>query len=139
MISLRRYQVINGWMAEATKELEDIKNAAGSMLPEDRVARTMDLQEDIASKVYMSYIYISIYLSIMDLQEDITRYLLFIYVYMYLCIYLSWTTRRISLLRYIISIYLHILPYPSPYPTPAYMIGFLIKVQISKSTAVISR
>ena len=102
-------------MAEATKELEDIKNAAGSMLPEDRVARTMDLQEDIASKVYMSYIYI------------------------YLSIYLSWTTRRISLLRYIISIYLHILPYPSPYPTPAYMIGFLIKVQISKSTAVISR
>jgi len=44
-------KVINGWMAEATKELEDIKNAAGSMLPEDRVARTMDLQEDIASKV----------------------------------------------------------------------------------------
>merc|ERR1719228_737180 len=32
-------------MAKATAELEDIKNAAGSMLPEDRVARTMDLQE----------------------------------------------------------------------------------------------
>merc|ERR1711860_407604 len=32
-------------------ELEDIKSAAGSMLPEDRVARTMDLQEDIAAKV----------------------------------------------------------------------------------------
>merc|ERR1712115_500618 len=31
--------------------LEDIKNAAGSMLPEDRVARTMDLQEDIAAKI----------------------------------------------------------------------------------------
>jgi len=44
-------KVINGWMAEATKELEDIKTAAGSMLPEDRVARTMDLQEDIAAKV----------------------------------------------------------------------------------------
>merc|ERR1719515_561644 len=38
-------------MATATKELEDIKAAAGSMLPEDRVARTMDLQEDIAAKV----------------------------------------------------------------------------------------
>jgi len=44
-------KTINGWMAEATKELEDIKCAAGSMLPEDRVARTMDLQEDIAAKV----------------------------------------------------------------------------------------
>jgi hypothetical protein len=42
---------INDWMAKATAELNDIKNAAGSMLPEDRVARTMDLQEDIASKV----------------------------------------------------------------------------------------
>merc|ERR1712080_260541 len=40
-----------GWMAKATAELEDIKNAAGSMLPEDRVARTMDLQEDIAAKI----------------------------------------------------------------------------------------
>merc|ERR1711992_82201 len=44
-------KTINSWMAEATKELEDIKCAAGSMLPEDRVARTMDLQEDIAAKV----------------------------------------------------------------------------------------
>jgi len=42
---------INGWIASATKELEDIKSAAGSMLPEDRVARTMDLQEDISAKV----------------------------------------------------------------------------------------
>merc|ERR1719515_344354 len=38
-------------MASATKELDDIKAAAGSMLPEDRVARTMDLQEDIAAKL----------------------------------------------------------------------------------------
>jgi len=44
-------KTINDWMAQATKELEDIKAAAGSMLPEDRVARTMDLQEDIAAKV----------------------------------------------------------------------------------------
>merc|ERR1712112_524421 len=31
--------------------LKDIKEASGSMLPEDRVARTMDLQEDIAAKL----------------------------------------------------------------------------------------
>ena len=32
-------------------ELEDIKNSSDKMAPEDRVARTMDLQEDIAAKV----------------------------------------------------------------------------------------
>merc|ERR1711935_328708 len=42
---------MDGWMLTATAELEDIRTASGSMLPEDRVARTMDLQEDIASKV----------------------------------------------------------------------------------------
>merc|ERR1712201_36107 len=35
----------------ATAELKDIKEASGNMLPEDRVARTMDLQEDIAAKL----------------------------------------------------------------------------------------
>ena len=44
-------KAINTWMAQAVAELEEIKAAAGSMLPEDRVARTMDLQEDIAAKV----------------------------------------------------------------------------------------
>merc|ERR1711931_26407 len=44
-------KTINDWMATATAELEDIIGAAGNMLPEDRVARTMDLQEDIAAKV----------------------------------------------------------------------------------------
>merc|ERR1719275_504000 len=39
---------INDWMMLATKELEDIKNSSDKMAPEDRVARTMDLQEDIA-------------------------------------------------------------------------------------------
>merc|ERR1712177_103398 len=38
-------------METATAELEDVKTASGNMLPEDRVARTMDLQEDIASKI----------------------------------------------------------------------------------------
>merc|ERR1712128_291457 len=41
----------DGWMLTATAELEDIRTASGSMLPEDRVARTMDLQEDIAAKI----------------------------------------------------------------------------------------
>merc|ERR550519_1770131 len=44
-------KAINEWMEKATAELKDIKEASGSMLPEDRVARTMDLQEDIASKL----------------------------------------------------------------------------------------
>jgi hypothetical protein len=44
-------QAIDGWMKSATAELTDIKNASGGMLPEDRVARTMDLQEDIAAKI----------------------------------------------------------------------------------------
>merc|ERR1719277_2015594 len=38
-------------MKSATGEMEAIRAAAGSMLPEDRVARTMDLQEDIAAKM----------------------------------------------------------------------------------------
>merc|ERR1712142_120831 len=42
---------LNDWMVKATGELTAIRDAAGSMLPEDRVARTMDLQEDIASKL----------------------------------------------------------------------------------------
>jgi len=44
-------KAIDGWMQSATAELNDIKTASGSMLPEDRVARTMDLQEDIAAKI----------------------------------------------------------------------------------------
>merc|ERR1712119_64211 len=44
-------KTIDGWMQSATDELKDIKEASGSMLPEDRVARTMDLQEDIAAKL----------------------------------------------------------------------------------------
>jgi len=42
---------IDSWMVGATKELEDIKAASDKLTPEDRVSRTMDLQEDIASKV----------------------------------------------------------------------------------------
>merc|ERR1712001_534143 len=38
------------WSMVATKELEDIKNSSDKMAPEDRVARTMDLQEDTAAK-----------------------------------------------------------------------------------------
>jgi hypothetical protein len=42
---------INEWMMGSTQELLDIRNSSDKMEPEDRVARTMDLQEDIAAKV----------------------------------------------------------------------------------------
>ncbi len=42
---------IDAWKDSATAELEDIKNSSDKMVPEDRVARTMDLQEDIAAKM----------------------------------------------------------------------------------------
>merc|ERR1712130_872976 len=44
-------KAVDGWEDAATAELKDIKEASGAMLPEDRVARTMDLQEDIAAKL----------------------------------------------------------------------------------------
>jgi len=44
-------KTVDTWMMKATDELNDIKNCSASMAPEDRVARTMDLQEDIAAKV----------------------------------------------------------------------------------------
>merc|ERR1711992_368530 len=44
-------KAMDSWKDAATAELKDIKEASGNMLPEDRVARTMDLQEDIASKL----------------------------------------------------------------------------------------
>merc|ERR1712193_296961 len=44
-------KALDSWKDAATAELKDIKEASGNMLPEDRVARTMDLQEDIASKL----------------------------------------------------------------------------------------
>merc|ERR1712106_1096462 len=40
---------MDAWKDAATAELKDVKVASGAMLPEDRVARTMDLQEDIAT------------------------------------------------------------------------------------------
>merc|ERR1712142_1445456 len=49
---------VAGRFASTVKKIEDlvanltdIKEASGAMLPEDRVARTMDLQEDIAAKL----------------------------------------------------------------------------------------
>merc|ERR1712227_280518 len=44
-------KTMDSWKDAATAELKDIKEASGGMLPEDRVARTMDLQEDIAAKL----------------------------------------------------------------------------------------
>merc|ERR1712176_891400 len=44
-------KTLDSWKDAATNELKDIKEASGAMLPEGRVARTMDLQEDIAAKL----------------------------------------------------------------------------------------
>jgi len=44
-------KTMDAWMKKATEELNDIKNCSANMAPEDRVARTMELQEDISSKV----------------------------------------------------------------------------------------
>merc|ERR1712003_50706 len=44
-------KTLDSWKDAATNELKDIKESSGGMLPEDRVARTMDLQEDIAAKL----------------------------------------------------------------------------------------
>jgi len=44
-------KAVDAWKESATSELTDIKESSDKMVPEDRVARTMDLQEDIASKM----------------------------------------------------------------------------------------
>merc|ERR1739848_89921 len=44
-------KAIDSWKDAATSELKDIHESSGGMLPEDRVARTMDLQEDVAAKL----------------------------------------------------------------------------------------
>merc|ERR1712117_466164 len=44
-------KTLDSWKDAATTELKDIHESSGGMLPEDRVARTMDLQEDIAAKL----------------------------------------------------------------------------------------
>merc|ERR1712012_197655 len=44
-------KAIDSWKDAATAELKDIHESSGGMLPEDRVARTMDLQEDIATNL----------------------------------------------------------------------------------------
>merc|ERR1712241_463557 len=44
-------KAIDSWKDAATSELKDIHESSGGMLPEDRVARTMDLQGDIAAKL----------------------------------------------------------------------------------------
>merc|ERR1711875_158536 len=44
-------KAIDGWKETATAEINDIKATSDKMVPEDRVARTMDLQEDISAKM----------------------------------------------------------------------------------------
>merc|ERR1711913_203522 len=47
----KEIKAVDSWKDAATSELKDIHESSGGMLPEDRVARTMDLQEDIAAKL----------------------------------------------------------------------------------------
>ena len=42
---------INTWMTNAEQQLKDIRDSRDQMTPEDRVSYTMELQEDVASKV----------------------------------------------------------------------------------------
>merc|ERR1712165_166780 len=53
--SLKNFDVtlkdIDAWMKDAEHQLGEIKNASDKMTPEDRVSYTMELQEDVASKV----------------------------------------------------------------------------------------
>jgi len=44
---------LDDWMTRAAKELDNIKNHSHQMVPEDRVAVCMELQEDIAAKVIL--------------------------------------------------------------------------------------
>merc|ERR1712079_258717 len=44
-------KTIDKWMKEADAQLNDIKNKSDKMTPEDRVSYTMELQEDVDSKV----------------------------------------------------------------------------------------
>ena len=44
---------LDDWMTRAAKELDNIKNHSHQMVPEDRVAVCMELQEDIAAKVQL--------------------------------------------------------------------------------------
>ena len=53
--SLKAFDVtlkdIDGWMTDADKQLEEIKNASDKMTPEDRVSYVMELTEDVEAKV----------------------------------------------------------------------------------------
>jgi uncharacterized protein YozE (UPF0346 family) len=44
-------KMVDSWMTEADKQLNDIKNNSDTMTPEDRVSCTMELQEDVSQKV----------------------------------------------------------------------------------------
>ena len=44
-------KMVDSWMMEADKQLNDIKNNSDTMTPEDRVSCTMELQEDVSEKM----------------------------------------------------------------------------------------
>ena len=49
----KNLKFIDGWMLGAEGNLNDITNHSDQMTPEDRVSHTMELQEDVASKVVL--------------------------------------------------------------------------------------
>ena len=66
---------IDAWMKEADANLNEIKNASGSMTPEDRVSLTMELEEDVAAKVKVIEENIKIEEELLPQGENVSRWL----------------------------------------------------------------
>ena len=66
---------MDAWMKEADANLNEIKNASGSMTPEDRVSLTMELEEDVAAKVKVIEENIKIEEELLPQGENVSRWL----------------------------------------------------------------
>ena len=66
---------MDDWMKEADANLNEIKNASGSMTPEDRVSLTMELEEDVAAKVKVIEENIKIEEELLPQGENVSRWL----------------------------------------------------------------
>merc|ERR1719315_649932 len=60
---------LDSWMTRAAGELDNIKNHCHQMVPEDRVAVCMELQEDIAAKAELE----RIHKFTLDLQKKVKQ------------------------------------------------------------------
>ena len=65
---------MDAWMKEADANLNEIKNASGSMTPEDRVSLTMELEEDVAAKVKVIEENIKIEEELLPQGENVSRW-----------------------------------------------------------------